>query len=221
MRYCENCRVRIRTPQKHCPLCQGALSGDGSGCEQLFPDLSEETSKLAFWFKIYTFVCVLAAVVCVSLNAALPFDTWWSLFVLAGVACAWLVTVVAIRKRRNLLKNAMWQLVLACIALVLWDWATGWQLWALDYGLPAAVVAALVSMLVIITVRKMSSPEYMIYLLMCCGFGLIPLVLLVCGALKVQWPSIVSSACCVIVLAAFGIFQGGSVWSELKKSLHL
>ena len=85
----------------------------------------------------------------------------------------------------------------------------------------SAAICAWISSGMLFRSRCRACLLYTSYLLMCCGFGLIPLVLLVCGALKVQWPSIVSSACCVIVLAAFGIFQGGSVWSELKKSLHL
>ena len=45
----------------------------------------------------------------------------WFWFAGAGCACAWLVVMVAYYKRRNILKNEMWQLLLISVIAILWD----------------------------------------------------------------------------------------------------
>ena len=37
MQYCEACKVYIRGERRHCPLCQGPLSGGGDEREEPFP----------------------------------------------------------------------------------------------------------------------------------------------------------------------------------------
>lgn len=54
----------------------------------------------------------------------------WFWFAAAGSFCAWLVVMVAYTKRRNILKNEMWQLLLITVIAVLWDIFTGWRGWS-------------------------------------------------------------------------------------------
>lgn len=56
-----------------------------------------------------------------------------------GTLTAWILTTVGYKKRRNLLKNALWQLILISAGLIIWDFATGWRGWSLDIALPAAI----------------------------------------------------------------------------------
>lgn len=85
---------------------------------------------------------------------------------------------VAYVKRRNLLKNEMWQLVIVTVAGVLWDMFTGWRGWSVDYLLPLAALAVICSMWVITAAQRLEVAEYMIYLLEAGAFGVvIPLIL--------------------------------------------
>ena len=44
-------------------------------------------------------------------NLMLPSGFLWAGFVSGGVLCTWLFVMVGYKKRRNLLKNGMWQLL--------------------------------------------------------------------------------------------------------------
>lgn len=65
----------------------------------------------------------------------------WFWFAGAGCACAWLVVMVAYYKRRNILKNEMWQLLLISVIVILWDRFTGWKGWSVDFVIPFGILA--------------------------------------------------------------------------------
>ena len=65
----------------------------------------------------------------------------WFWFAGAGCACAWLVVMVAYYKRRNILKNEMWQLLLISVIAILWDRFTGWKGWSVDFVIPFGILA--------------------------------------------------------------------------------
>ena len=95
----------------------------------------------------------------------------------------WLATTIGFFKRHNLLKNAMWQLVIVTGISILWDYLTGWRGWSVDFVLPIVSMGILLAMVVISAIRRYPAKEYMIYLVMAAGYGLVvPLLLLVFGA---------------------------------------
>lgn len=112
MQYCKRCRAWIETPAKRCPLCQGVLEGEPDPEGQMFPDVTRTTSAIELGFKIFTFVCVAMVILGFAGNLILKSQVFWAGFVAAAVACMWILTAVGIRKRRNLLKNTLWQMVL-------------------------------------------------------------------------------------------------------------
>ena len=67
----------------------------------------------------------------------------------AGVFCTWLLVMVGYRKRKNPLKNGMWQLVIVSVGAVLWDVFTGWKGWSVDYVFPLASIVNTLSMVII------------------------------------------------------------------------
>lgn len=79
----------------------------------------------------------------------------WFWFAAAGSFCAWLVVSVGYTKRRNILKNEMWQLILITVIAVLWDNFTGWRGWSVDFVLPFGAMAVLGSMPVIVKVNHL------------------------------------------------------------------
>ncbi len=92
-----------------------------------------------------------------------------------------------IQKRRNLLKNEMWQLLFLSVISILWDAFTGWRGWSVDYVMPVASLLVLSSMPVIAWVRHLEQEEYLFYIMQASAFGLIPLVLLLGGVVKIPY----------------------------------
>ena len=59
----------------------------------------------------------------------------------------WLALAVGFFKRYNLLKNAMWQLIIVTVGCLIWDWLTGWHGWSIDFVLPGVSGLIMISML--------------------------------------------------------------------------
>lgn len=221
MRYCEKCKVTVRTRQERCPLCQGELSGAFDSMERMFPELQQKGNPYALFLKCMGFFCIVAVVVCMTINWLVTPGYWWSVFVAAGAAMSFASVSIGIRKRRNLLKNALWQMLFLEAALVIWDVAAGWQGWSLTYFLPLGILSVLLFMNVITVVQKLDSPEYMIYLLMAGILGLLPLVFLLLDMVTVELPSIICIGASVLLLSGLFIFQFRAVREEVRKKFHI
>lgn len=117
------------------------LQKEGIVCEQEendFPGQKEQphgTAKLGL--KIFSFTCIAAVVLCWMMNFLATPQMWWAGYATAGVFCAWLLIRVGYQKRKNPLKNSMWQLIFIMIGAILWDYATGWIGWSVDFAIPA------------------------------------------------------------------------------------
>ncbi len=186
-----------------------------------YPDTGKEKKIVHKSFQWFTFICVAVAVLANALNwVAFP-DSWWGKYVLVGAGCAWLVTGTGLAKRRNPLKNAVWQMVLLSALLVLWDLLTGWRGWSVNYGVPVTITVTLIFLTVITALLHLTSERYMIYFLMTCLAGLVIWILAGVGILPVKLPAAVCGAASLLTLAALVIFQRQAVAEELKKKFHL
>ncbi len=203
---------------------QRLLKGEGISCkvsENAFPvpPVSDNPGKKAFqWFS---FVSVVAAVICVMLNLMVTPKLLWSPFACGGVLCLWVCAAVGYIKRRNVLKNLMWQLVIATLACIVWDALTGWRAWSVDFVFPIGTLAVLLAMFVITRVRRLETSEYMIYFMMGAVLGLIPFILYAAGALHVIYPSIICSGICFLTLVRLLIFRFRDLRLELRKKFRL
>ncbi len=112
---------------------------DFPGCQEHY---KKEDKKV---FQLFTFLCIAAAVLCGMINYLTADTLDWFWFAGAGCLCTWLIVAVAYMKRRNLLKNEMWQLLLVTGIAVLWDIFTGWRGWSVDFIFPIWALTVLCS----------------------------------------------------------------------------
>lgn len=219
MKYCRFCNVTVRTNQERCPLCQGELTGEPES-EEVFPEIETKKEHFTLFLKWMGFACILISVVCGCVNWAIGGILWFP-FVAAGCAMAFVSVYIGIHKRRNLLKNALWQMVFLQGGLVILDGITGWHDWSITWFLPIGVLAMLIFMNVVIIVQKLDTPQYVIYIFMGGLFGLLPLLFLILNLVSVQLPSVLCSGFSVIMLAAMMIFQHKAVGEEFGKKFHI
>ena len=134
----------------------------------------------------------------------------------------WLASTIGFFKRYNLLKNAMWQLVIMTNVSILWDWLTGWRGWSLDFVVPIVSMAILLFMTVVAAVQKRPAKEYLSYLVLASLYGLaLPLIFLLCGVLHLQLPSLVGIAVCFLFLAGILLFKWKEFKEEMDKKFHV
>jgi len=140
---------------------------------------------------------------------------------LAGLASGWLTVGIAVKKRAKPLKAVFWQICVLSILALAWDYGTGWRGWSLDYVLPILYICTLLAMAVIAGVLHLDPSDCLLYLVLNILLGLVPLVLLLTGTLRVVYPAMICAAVSLILLAVLILFEGHALKSELLRRLHL
>jgi hypothetical protein len=143
------------------------------------------------------------------------------MLVVFGLLSMWLSLTTALRKRYNITKSIMWQVLIVSALAILWDWRIGWRGWSLDYAIPVLCVAAMLVMYVTAKVMKLSARNYIAYFLLGGLFGVIPVLFILFNLVNVIYPSIISVAVSIIFLSAILIFQGDNIKAELQKRMHI
>ncbi len=188
--------------------------------KERYPDTRREKTLIHRGFQWFTFLCVAVIALAQVINWVVYPQGWWGKYVLAGAGCAWILAFIGLAKRRDLLKNAVWQMIVVSLLLTFWDFLTGWKGWSVNWGIPLAVTAVLLLMAGITAVLKLPPERYMIYFLMVCTVGLVLFGLAFFGVLTVRFPSALCGILSFLVLAAFLIFRRQTVVEELKKKFH-
>lgn len=224
MRTCKHCKITVNAPRKLCPLCQGQLKRDPDTSdteEESFPIIRTYYQQFSLFFRILMMISIAACAVSVVLNLLFFNSVWWSFIVLAGIVFMWLTVVTAVKKRKNLPKNILYQIVL--ISLIVWliDFFTGWLKWSVNYVIPALCLFSMIAIAVIAKIQRYIINEYAVYLLIDGIFCLAPLLFLCTHITTVIWPSLISIASSIVFLSGVLIFTGLNLKSELKRRLHL
>lgn len=190
--------------------------------ETEYSEAVEADSKGMQYFKVYTFLSIVAAVIalCIDYSGNRQFDI--SILICGGTASAWFASAVAFYKRHNLLKTAMWELVIITNVCLLWDVLMGWRGWSTTFVYPLVSICSLGTMFAITKVYKREAADYMIYIIMAAGYGLISsLLLILTGTVEIVIPAVASIGVSIIVFAALALFKWNEVQEELEKKLHL
>lgn len=219
MKHCEKCGIDVRGVGKHCPLCQGRLSGDSE--EVLYPKVATVIEKHLLFVKLLILGTVILDVSAVATNIVLPQGGPWSLFVLFGTACFWISLVTAYKRRNNLPKNITSQVVIISLLCLLWDKITGWHGWSVDYVLPIACGAGMISLGILARVLPLPRGDYLVCMVMDIVFGNVPLILYFNGVTKLAIPSVACAGLSVVAFAFILLFEGGDIKEEILKRIHI
>lgn len=192
------------------------LKNDFPGCGEQQRLERKENQRIV---QTFSFLCLAVAVICGMINIMTAGTLNWFWFAGAGCVCAWLVVMVAYSKRRNILKNEIWQLLLISVIAILWDRFTGWRGWSVDFILPFGVLSVQFSVPVIARVNCLKREEYLFYLVQACIAGLIPMILAWTGVVKFVYPSVICAGISILTLAALFIFCKKDTYGNFIKSL--
>ncbi len=189
------------------------------------PDYPEErlaSAAAVKFFQYFSFACISCAVIAAVVNITLTPTSYWAVIVSGGILSMWTALTIGFVKRYNLLKNAMWQLLLITIGCLFWDLATGWHKWSIDFIFPGVSIIIMLSMLTITKFQRLAANEYMIYFVMASGYGVaIPLILLLTGVLDITFPSVICVGFSFLFFMAQVIFKRRELGEELNKKFHI
>ena len=143
------------------------------------------------------------------------------MFVVAGMGSLWITLWFIAKKRTNIPKTILWQVAVISLLALVWDWWTGWRGWSIDYVVPILCGCAIIVMSVVARILHLRIEDYIIYLILDSILGIIPLALVLCGAVGIVYPSAICVAVSIIALAALFIFEGTALRNEILRRLHL
>ena len=218
MKQCRHCQVDVAGEREACPLCQSGL--EGTGTKEIFPEIPTIYRQFYSLFRILLFISVSAAIVAVAVNLLLEETGAWSLFVVGGVGCLWLSLSFAIRKRKNIPKGMLYQVVLISIICIGWDLSNGWHRWSVDYVMPILCLSAMMALAVLSKVLDWRFENIMIYFLIDAIFGVVPIIFYFTKILTVPYPSVICTVGSLISMIAIVIFKGDSIRAELKRRMN-
>lgn len=220
MKSCNYCNVNIRGHKEKCPLCGNPLPHVDSVEEEVFPIIPPfYESHLAI--RIMVFISIVSVVVSFAINIIFPSNINWPLLFLFGLLSVWLGLFVIVQKKYHIPKKIMWQTGIISLLSIFWDWRIGWRGWSLSYVIPIACISAMIIMFVTAKILNLSTRDYIIYSLIDSIFGIIPLIFILFGWVKVIYPSIISIGLSIISISAILIFQGEDIKAEMNKRMHI
>lgn len=221
MQYCPSCQMHIAGNKCCCPLCGGALEGKGNPKSEIFPRLTPTRSMARRVLRILALTGAAATAVCVLINLAMGTAVWWSLFVAGGVACGILTVAIGIAYRRDVPQNIAWETALVILLAMLWDAATGWLGWSLDFVFPCACATGLIMEIALWGILK--TPVHVVAGPMG-GLGLaglVPGVLVLVGLVNFALPSLLCTAFSILFLAGLMLLRRRTAWGELRRRFHV
>jgi hypothetical protein len=166
-------------------------------------------------------VSIAVVIISFAVNAIFTKESRWSLLVAASILCMWISMFFIIRKKNNIPKTIVWQVVLICVLSVLWDRSMGWLGWSIDYVIPTVCVGAMIIMPISAKLLKIGVKDLIIYLLVDAVFGFVPIIFILTRTVNVMFPSIICVATSAISLSALILFEGDNMKTELNKRMHI
>lgn len=224
MKCCEKCKVLVPSSRERCPLCQRVLvqsNGKEGYDDEIFPYIPTMYHQHNLLIRIALFVSIVVCVICFAVNFLFWNNSWWSMFVLAGVGAAWAAVAQAIRKRSSFCKHALYQAVTIALVVIVFDLMTGFHHWSFNYAIPAICTFTMIVIATIAATGHRMVSNYIIYMVLSAIFGIFPLLFLIPRWTTVLWPTVLTAAASIIYLAALVLFIGRDTVSELKKRLHM
>lgn len=221
MLYCEHCKTKVAGVYSECPLCHCKLIGEPENDFTQYPILRNETSKIYYIYTLIKLVAIVSCVICVLINYITYKETIWSIFVIAGTICGWIIMSIGISRKANLIKLLQWELYITCGLAVLWDYFTGWHKWSIEFVLPCACIACIIVIFILSAILKKQPKEYLIYLTLVDILGFLPLVILFMDWINIKLPSVICIGCSTLFLVGIFLFKRHAAYGEIKKKLHV
>ena len=220
MAKCHNCNIEILDVSEYCPLCRNVLEQDGQ-LENMYPDGRGAMRRYQLLTRIYLFCIIMAEAVLILLNVILGTEILWSVIAGLGLFYSFLVLRYAIIGKSGYRSKLFVLVLMGILSAVAVDFVTGYRGWAVDFLLPAGIIALDIVLLFCIFINRRFWQSYIMWLIATLLISMIPAALYMCG-FENHWymaflPAIVSGA---TLLGVF-IIGGGRATDEIKRRFHV
>lgn len=220
MAKCLNCNIEILDDTDSCPLCSSILV-PGDEMENMYPNVRIRMRRLMFISRIYLFCAILTEALLFSINLAGDFDTWWCVIPGLGLLYLYMVLRFAILGKSNYMVKAAALALIAVIATIGIDFATGYRGWSVDFGLPAGLLLIDVVIIICMIVNHRRWQSYMLWQILMILCSLLPILLHLLELERMMHLVFLPLAVSVALFLGTLIIGGRPAVQELKRRFHI
>lgn len=224
MKHCRECNIDVLDNWSVCPLCHTPLDEPdrkkSDAQTTAFPEvpLRFQRKKIK---QFLTMLSIVSIVLYFISQFIWRFRFFGLEFVLFGLMATWLMVVVLIRKRRNIVKGIVYILILFSLLSLYFDYIFGWLGWSLTFVIPILCIAALLAMFVVIQVVKLQAGDYILYLQLAALMGFVPFLFIVMDWVVIDLPSWFSVLFSFVMFWSVLLKHGKAIKNELAKRMHV
>lgn len=222
MKRCPACRADIKGEWDTCPLCETHLEQNDkeANAETDFPPIPLQFNRKRIK-QLLSLSSMLLIVVYFIAHFIWRFQFFNLEYVLFGIMIMWVMMLVIIRKRRNIVKGINYVLILFSLFSLYFDYVNGWMKWSLTFVIPILCISALLAMFISIQVVNLKAEDYILYLQLAAIMGLIPALFLLMNWVVIALPSLLSVGFSLVMLGAVFYRHRQAVINELEKRMHV
>lgn len=221
MQYCPKCKIKVRGDKACCPLCRGTLSGEGDPKEAAFP--TGEAGRVSRYsvIRLVTFICAAFAAVMLLLEITTRGAVGWGLFAVFWTAVAWADFMVTMFYRSNIIRVVTIELYAAMIVCYIADRMTGYYGWSVEFVIPGAFAALVISTISIGKGTKLLLGEYILYLAADMLLSLFQLIPVMDGNNGHPIFATIILAAMIVLACGAVIFKGRDIRASLSKTFNM
>lgn len=221
MKQCPECHVDVLDNWSVCPLCDSPLDETSKESQATsFPEISLRFNRQKIKRSL-TLISLLIILLFFVSQSIWRFQFFGLEFVLFGLMTTWIMVLVLIRKRRNIVKGIVYILVIFSLLSVYFDYIFGWLGWSLTFVIPILCIAALLAMFVVIQVVKLYPGDYILYLQLAALMGFVPFLFIFMDWVVIELPSWISILFSFIMFWSVLVRHGKAIKEELSKRMHV
>lgn len=227
MKYCNSCRLKVEMPTDHCPLCYAALTALDQEAEiSPYPPLRQQVNRYHLALRICIFLSFTISLLSIVINLLAYQGLWWSAVVTVCVGYMWVVWFGVsrlLRDKRHISHvgfNITIQTVFVSLLLIVIDFLISRTGWPIKYVIPFALIGSILALSILTLIFKSQVQNFLLYLLLSCVFGFIPLALVLLFRMSVRWPSISCALYALITLLGAIVFADKDVKNQITKRFH-
>ena len=223
MKECSQCKVKVNTPRKTCPLCGQILIDDSKGKaeENLYPSYEYPNKKHNTAVRILLFLSIISITISATINILTFMGSYWSIYVVLGVLYGWILLRATILSHQNIAGRLLLQLFTLSIITYAIEKLANSDGWAMEYVIPFLCIATTFSIGVIILIKPMRYTDYVSYLFMTIIISWIPLIFYFTDMIKVAWPSVAAASFSLTTIVGMITFADRATKDELKRRFHI
>lgn len=222
MKKCKQCSVWIADDETVCPLCQTVLENcEGPVREAMYPVIEFNAHKYNLITRLILFLSVVLGMALIGVNLFTYDGVWWSFISTGMMVYLWITMLFSIEHHTNPAAKILVQTLAAQLLCLLADIVLGYRGWSVNYAVPAIVLVANGSTLVLQIINFVNWQSYILFQIEYVGFSLILAILYLAGIITRPLLAFAAVFVSILIFAGTMIFGDRKAKNEMKRRFHI